>query len=109
MELEQLNNSQLNNRTSNYEFNETVITLEDGKEVFLEGVFDVEFSEEDDSFDHEFGTETLPVYHEVDVVNITITSIQDEECKKITLNDEEKLSCIGLIEDNIRNQEVETI
>lgn len=109
MELNYLDNSQLESNQETYSFEDAQIELEDGKTIILEGVFDVTFSKEDDSFDHDFGTEVCEPYHKVDEVNATIILIKDEESNKITLSDEEYLSCICLIEENIQNQDVESI
>ena len=102
-----LDNEQLAINKEIYSFDDAQIMLEDGKDIYLNGVIDVNFTKEDESFNHSFGVQKITAY-EVNEVIVNIITIYDSESVKITLNDEELNECKALIENDIRSQAIET-
>ena len=105
--LQYLDNEQLAINIEIYSFDDAQIILQDGKEIHLQGVIDLDFTKVDESFNHAFGTQKITSY-EVNEVYVNITTIYDCESVKITLNDEELKECAYLIENHIRSQSIET-
>ena len=102
-----LDNEQLAINKEIYSFDDAQIMLEDGKEIYLNGVIDVNFTKEDTSFVHAYGVEVSASY-EVNEVIVNIITIYDSESVKINLNKEELEECKALIECDIRSQAIET-
>ena len=103
--LQYLDNEQLAINKEIYSFDDAQIILEDGKEIYLQGVIDVTFVKGDESFNHSFGVQKITSY-EANEVYVNITTIYDSESLKINLNEEELNECKALIENDIRSQAI---